>query len=100
MAQWIKNPALHCWLWLQLWCRFDPWPPELPQAVDAAKKIKNKNNMGRTAGATSGERNERTEKVLFLLLLQQDVALITLMPFGGCVSQSVTLSDRCVCGWV
>ena len=27
LAQWVKDLALSLlWLWLQLWCRFDPWP--------------------------------------------------------------------------
>ena len=27
MTQWVKDLALSLlWLWLQLWCGFDPWP--------------------------------------------------------------------------
>ena len=27
MAQWVKDLALSLlWLWLSLWCGFDPWP--------------------------------------------------------------------------
>ena len=41
VVQWVKDPALSLqWLGLLLWCRFNPWPWELPHAAGAAKKTK------------------------------------------------------------
>ena len=41
LALWVKNLASSLlWLWLQLWCRFNPWPRNLhmPQAWPKKKE--------------------------------------------------------------
>ena len=45
MAQWVKDLALPLlWLWLQLWCGFDPWPMNVhvPQYSKKKKRKKRK----------------------------------------------------------
>ena len=39
VAQQVKDLALSLlWLWLQLWCKFSPWPREFLHALGAAEK--------------------------------------------------------------
>ena len=50
MAQWIKDLSLSLlWLWLLLWCGFDPWPGNfrmLPKEKRKEKEKKGKENCG------------------------------------------------------
>ena len=39
MVQRIKDPGVSLlWLWLPLWCRFDPWPENFHIVWGVAKK--------------------------------------------------------------
>ena len=43
VAKQVKDPVLPLlWLWLQLWCRFDPWPRNFHMLWGVAKKTKTK----------------------------------------------------------